>query len=171
MKIGVCFRILLFGAVLTTLSFPPSVLAANIDLRGVWVGKANGSIFGAEGSVTITRQKGEYIVGVVEGGNLFGTAKFGIKGHIRGNMIYGNMGGNRFVGAVYTDGTIRGELKAVDGDTYEIFLRRSYPYWGGVPSAECPGASPIRCGRPISADVGVVSGAAGSGDLSSRALP
>jgi hypothetical protein len=133
MKMGLCFRLMLVGAVLTALSFPPQALGANVDLRGVWVGKAKGSIFGAEGSVTITRQEGEYIVGVVEGGNMFGTAKFGIKGHVRGNMIFGSMGGNQFVGAVYTDGTIRGELKAVDGDVYEVFLQRSYPYWGGAP--------------------------------------
>ncbi|MEJ2718760.1 MAG: hypothetical protein P8182_16805, partial [Deltaproteobacteria bacterium] len=57
----------------------------SVDLRGVWVGKAQGPIFGAEGSVTITRQRGEDIVGVVEGGNVLGSARFGIHGKVRGN--------------------------------------------------------------------------------------
>jgi len=107
--------------------------ARNVDIRGLWLGKAQGSIFGAEGSVTITSQKGEEIQGIVEGGNRFGTAKFGIKGTIRGNSIQGSMEGHIFRGVVYSDGTIRGEMKATNGDVYEVFLRKSQPYWNSGP--------------------------------------
>ncbi len=91
------------------------------------MGKAQGSIFGAEGTVTITVQKGEDIQGIVEGGNFLGTAKFGIQGKIQGNRIYGEKEGNVFQGILYPDGSIRGAVRAVDGDTYHVFLRRAYP--------------------------------------------
>ena len=42
------------------------------DIRGGWVGNAKGKIFGAEGSVYITRQERDEIYGTVEGGNFFG---------------------------------------------------------------------------------------------------
>jgi hypothetical protein len=109
---------------------------AAYDLRGVWVGNAKGPIFGADGSVTITHQEGDRITGIAEGGNVFGRARLNIRGRVNGNYIYGSMDGNLFQGYVYPDGTIQGALKAVDGDTYRIFLRRNmtqyYP-WGAYP--------------------------------------
>jgi len=142
MKTRAIFLLILSATALAAVMAPVTSLAAGqaraVDIRGVWVGEAQGSIFGAEGSVTITRQRGGEISGIVEGGNVFGTAKFGIRGRVHGNAIYGNMDGNHFQGRVYADGTIRGALKAVDGDTYQVFLRRSYPYWNvnpyGAPS-------------------------------------
>jgi hypothetical protein len=101
------------------------------DLRGLWVGNAQGSIFGAEGTVNVTQQRGRDIVAMVEGSNFLGSARFGVRGYVHGNMIYGSLEGNQFRGVVYPDGTLRGEVKAIDGDTYHIFLRKSYPYWGG----------------------------------------
>jgi hypothetical protein len=104
------------------------------DLRGTWVGNAKGPIFGAEGSVTITHQRGEQIHGVVEGGNFLGKAKFDIVGRVRGNYIFGEKEGNFFQGFLYADGTIRGAVKCIDGETYRVFLRRpSYPQWGAYP--------------------------------------
>jgi hypothetical protein len=100
------------------------------DLRGPWVGKAQGTIFGAEGSVTITQQQGEDLEGIVEGGNWLGKAKFNIMGKFRQNYIFGEKEGNTFQGYLYGDGTIRGLVKAIDGGTYQIFLRRPYPQWG-----------------------------------------
>jgi len=104
------------------------------DVRGQWVGNAKGSIFGAEGSVTITRQDGEDIVGIVEGGNFLGRAKFSINGKVRGNQIYGDKEGHTFQGFLYPDGTIRGVFRDVDGDSYQVILRRPYPMWGIPPS-------------------------------------
>ncbi len=102
------------------------------DMRGLWVGKAQGSIFGAEGSVNITVQKDDNIYGVVEGGNFLGRAKFSISGKVRGSYIFGQKEGNTFQGVIYPDGSIRGEVRAIDGDTYQIFLRRPYSQmWGG----------------------------------------
>ncbi len=103
------------------------------DLRGQWVGNAQGTIFGAEGSVTITQQQGEDLEGIVEGGNWLGKAKFNIMGKIRQNYIFGEKEGNTFQGYLYGDGTIRGLVKAIDGGTYQIFLRRPYPQWGMPP--------------------------------------
>ncbi|MDQ7783338.1 MAG: hypothetical protein RDU20_10690 [Desulfomonilaceae bacterium] len=100
------------------------------DIRGPWVGSANGRIFGAKGSVNIVEQRGEDISGIVEGGNVFGTAKFGITGKVRGNHIFGMRDGHTFQGYLYPDGTIRGLFRSVDGDTYKVFLQRPYPYWG-----------------------------------------
>ncbi|HTY21979.1 MAG TPA: hypothetical protein VMC85_02545 [Desulfomonilaceae bacterium] len=111
-----------------------SALGQGFDLRGQWVGKAKGKIFGAEGSVFISRQENEDIFGVVEGGNFLGTAKFTIAGKIRGNHIFGQKDGHTFQGFLYQDGTIRGMFRASDGDTYQVFLRRPYPYWGMSPS-------------------------------------
>ncbi len=111
----------------------PEASAEAIDLRGAWVGKAQGSIFGAEGVVNVVRQKGEKIYGIVEGGNFFGKARFHIQGRVRGNMIIGEMGGNVFQGNIFQDGTIRGMVRTVDGDTYRVFLRRSQPFWGSDP--------------------------------------
>lgn len=103
------------------------------DIRGPWVGKAEGSIFGAEGSVNITHQVGERIRGIVEGGNFLGKAKFSIEGIIRGNQIYGEKEGHTFHGFLYPDGAIRGVFTASDGDKYRIFLRRAYPQPWGMP--------------------------------------
>ena len=100
------------------------------DIRGMWVGNAKGSIFGAEGSVNITSQNGEDIAGIVEGGNFFGRAKFDIQGKIRGNYIFGSKDGHTFEGFLYPDWSIQGLFRAIDGDTYKIMLRRPYPTWG-----------------------------------------
>lgn len=100
------------------------------DIRGPWVGSASGTIFGAKGSVNITHQHGEDIRGIVEGGNVFGSAKFSIAGKIRGNQIFGSKDGHTFHGFLFPNGTIRGRFRAVDGDTYEVILHRPYPYWG-----------------------------------------
>lgn len=111
---------------------PHAALA--VDIRGSWVGNASGTIFGAEGSVTITQQRGEDIYGIVEGGNFFGKARFTINGKVRGNQIFGSKEGHTFNGMVYPDGTIRGLFRAVDGDSYQVFLQRPYSQWGwGIP--------------------------------------
>ncbi|MGC8657474.1 MAG: hypothetical protein ACP5U1_00200 [Desulfomonilaceae bacterium] len=115
-------------AVLLLLVFVANALA--YDIRGVWVGSAQGSIFGAKGSVNITSQKGEEIAGIIEGGNMFGSAKFEIQGKIRGNYIFGSRDGNSFEGYIYPDWSIRGVFKGIDGDTYQVVLRRPYYYWG-----------------------------------------
>jgi hypothetical protein len=104
--------------------------ASAYDIRGVWEGNAKGSIFGAKGSVTITSQRGEEIEGVIEGGNIFGRAKFKINGKIRGNLIFGALDGNSFQGYIYPDWSIRGVFKGIDGDSYQVFLKRPYDYWG-----------------------------------------
>ncbi len=104
------------------------------DIRGQWVGKAQGSIFGAEGSVTITHQTGENIQGIVEGGNIFGTAKFSITGKIKGNYIFGDKEGNVFNGYINSDGTIRGMAQAITGEKFNIFLKRPYNQWGMPPT-------------------------------------
>jgi hypothetical protein len=126
-------RLLLVGAMILAAS--PSFASgfAGVDLRGKWEGEAQGPIFGAKGTVTITSQRGEAIEGIVEGGNFLGTARFGIRGTVRGHMIYGGKDGNVFQGAVYADQSIRGTLRAIDGDVYHVFLRRSIPSWGGLP--------------------------------------
>ncbi len=108
------------------------------DITGMWVGNAKGSIFGAEGSVTITSQKGEEISGVIEGGNFFGRAKFDIQGRIQGNYIFGARDGNSFHGYIYPDWTIRGVFKGIDGDTYQVFLKRHYNNYWGVPQQPWP---------------------------------
>jgi hypothetical protein len=100
------------------------------DLRGPWVGNAQGTIFGAEGSVTITRQRGEDLEGIVEGGNWLGKARFSINGKIRNNYIFGEKEGNTFQGFLYGDGTIRGLVRATDGSTFQVVLRRPYAQWG-----------------------------------------
>jgi hypothetical protein len=110
-----------------------SALASEYDIRGPWVGKAQGNIFGAEGTVTITRQEGEDFYGVIEGGNIFGRARFTINGKFRGNQIFGQKDGHTFNGFLYADGTIRGVFRASDGDSYKIFLRRDYSQWGMDP--------------------------------------
>lgn len=111
---------------------PYSALA--MDIRGSWIGNASGTIFGAEGSVTITQQRGEDIYGIVEGGNFLGRARFTISGKIRGNHIFGGKEGHTFNGIIYPDGTIRGLFRAVDGDSYQVFLHRPYSYFGwGMP--------------------------------------
>jgi len=105
-----------------------------MDIRGTWVGNAKGTIFGAEGTVTITHQNGEEIYGIVEGGNIFGRARFSITGRARDGHIFGSKDGHTFSGFLYPDGAIRGMFRSVDGDTYQVFLQRSYPYWGwGMP--------------------------------------
>jgi hypothetical protein len=103
------------------------------DIRGQWVGNAQGTIFGAEGSVFITKQKGEDIEGIVEGGNFFGKAKFEIIGKVRGNYIFGQKEGHTFQGYLYPDGAIRGLFRAVDGEKFQVFLRRPAMYWGAAP--------------------------------------
>lgn len=114
------------------------ILAANIaaaempmaqDIRGLWTGNAQGTIFGAQGTVYIASQQGEDIRGIVEGGNMFGRAKFNIVGKIRANRIFGTMEGHTFSGFLLPDGTIRGVFRASNGETYNIFLRRPYQYW------------------------------------------
>ncbi|MBI5568911.1 MAG: hypothetical protein HY914_03110 [Desulfomonile tiedjei] len=104
--------------------------AQSYDIRGQWVGNAKGPIFGAEGTVVITQQAGEEIQGVVEGGNIFGRAKFNFAGRIRGNIISGSYDRMTFQGALYADGSIRGLFRAIDGEDYQVFLRRQYSYWG-----------------------------------------
>jgi hypothetical protein len=107
--------------------------AQGVDIRGSWTGKAQGTIFGAEGTVLITRQEGENIAGIVEGGNIFGTAKFTITGKVRGNSIYGTKDGHVFRGFVLADGSIRGEFRASDGESFQVVLHRPYPQWGNMP--------------------------------------
>ncbi|MBM4327105.1 MAG: hypothetical protein FJ118_08060 [Deltaproteobacteria bacterium] len=125
---------LLVPALIAALSIAHAAEPRAFDLRGTWVGNAKGPIFGAEGSVTITHQRGEQIHGVVEGGNFLGKAKFDIAGKVRGNYIVGEKEGNYFQGFLYADGTIRGAVKAIDGEIYRVFLRRpAYPQWGGYP--------------------------------------
>lgn len=102
------------------------------DIRGQWVGNAQGTIFGAEGSVFITKQRGEDIEGIVEGSNFLGKAKFDIAGKVRGNYIFGQKQGHIFQGYLYPDGAIRGLFTAVDGDKFQVFLRRPPTYWGGA---------------------------------------
>jgi hypothetical protein len=102
----------------------------NFDIRGPWVGNAKGTILGAEGTVTITRQQGEQIHGIVEGSNFLGKARFPIDGIIRGNYIFGSKEGHTFQGYLYGDGTIRGMFVGSEGDQFRIFLRRPYAQWG-----------------------------------------
>jgi hypothetical protein len=119
-------------ALLTVAAHVPA-FAQSYDLRGPWVGNAQGTIFGAEGSVTITRQRGEDLEGIVEGGNWLGKARFNINGKIRNNYIFGEKEGNTFQGFLYGDGTIRGLVRATDGSTYQLVLRRPYAQWGMPP--------------------------------------
>jgi hypothetical protein len=118
---------ILFSLLLMVISSGPVM---GSDIRGMWIGNAKGAIFGAEGSVNITHQNGEDITGVVEGGNFFGRAKFSIQGKIRGNYIFGSKDGHTFEGFLYSDWTIQGLFRAIDGDTYKVMLRRPYPVWG-----------------------------------------
>lgn len=122
-------------AALLTVTWTAGAFAAGevADIRGVWVGKAKGPVFGAEGSVNITAQDGGNIEGIVEGGNFLGKARFTIKGKITGNMIQGSKDGNVFQGFLYSDATIRGTMRAINGEVYQVFLRRSYPYWQASP--------------------------------------
>ncbi len=125
----------LVGLLLVAVLPATGAFGQNYDIRGQWVGKAKGTIFGAEGSVTITYQRGENIQGIVEGSNIFGSARFGIDGKIRGNYIFGNKEGNTFQGYLYQDGTIRGLAQAVTGEKFDIFLQRPYNnYWGSPQS-------------------------------------
>lgn len=123
------FCLLVAVGALVALGGTAAGAAALADIRGPWVGNAQGRIFGAKGSVYIMSQQGEDIRGVVEGGNAFGRAKFNISGKIRGNQIFGAMDGHTFSGLVLPDGTIRGVFRASDGDTYDVSLSRPYQYW------------------------------------------
>jgi hypothetical protein len=122
--------VLILGLVLVIPGAVQTALCQSFDIRGPWVGNAKGSIFGAEGTVTITRQDGERIQGIVEGGNFLGKAKFAIEGILRGNYIFGTKEGHTFHGFLYADGAIRGQFTDADGDRYRIFLRRPYQQWG-----------------------------------------
>ncbi|MBI5252761.1 MAG: hypothetical protein HY912_24965 [Desulfomonile tiedjei] len=123
-------RRVFFALVVVQVLAVSAVFAAGYDIRGQWVGNAKGPIFGAEGTVTIMRQEGENIYGIVEGGNFLGKAKFDIIGKIRGNSIFGEKEGNTFHGYLYVDGSIRGLFKDITGDSYNVFLRRPYSQWG-----------------------------------------
>lgn len=126
------FSVLTIGMVVAV-----SVCSAHgqhLDIRGQWVGNAQGTIFGAEGSVFISKQRGEDIEGIVEGGNFLGRAKFDISGKIRGNYIFGHKEGHTFQGYLYPDGSIRGLFRAVDGEKFQVLLRRPALYWGMPPS-------------------------------------
>jgi len=130
----ISLRSLFIVAILCAFSTLSGMSSFATDIRGLWVGNAKGTIFGAEGSVTITHQKGEEIQGIVEGGNIFGRAKFAISGRVRDGYIFGSKDGHTFNGYLYPDGMIRGLFRSVDGDTFQVLLQRSYPYWGwGVP--------------------------------------
>ena len=133
MKVSlVCVMVLVASAVLAAdPSYPMG--RAGFDLRGKWEGEAQGPVFGAKGTVTITAQQGDNIEGIVEGGNFLGTARFSIRGKVQGNMIFGNKDGNVFQGALYADSTIRGTLRAINGEVYHVFLRRPAPAWGSFP--------------------------------------
>jgi hypothetical protein len=130
----ISFRSLFIVAVLCAfpaMSVTPSLA---VDIRGMWVGNAKGTIFGAEGSVTITHQNGEEIQGIVEGGNFFGKAKFTISGRVRDGYIFGSKDGHTFNGYLYPDGIIRGLFRSSDGDNFQVVLQRANPYWGwGLP--------------------------------------
>ncbi len=121
---------LLLSVVVAVPAFGESSRMQSYDIRGPWVGNAQGTIFGAKGSVLITHQIRDDIFGVVEGGNSFGSAKFDIVGKIQGNQIFGQKDGHTFHGYLYGDGTIRGTFRSVDGDAFQVFLRRPYSYWG-----------------------------------------
>ncbi len=122
--------ILVAVAALSSVFASAPAFAQGYDLRGPWVGNAQGAIFGAEGSVTITQQRGEDLEGIVEGGNWLGKARFSIIGKIRDNYIFGEKEGNTFQGFLYGDGTIRGLVRATDGSTFQVVLRRPYAQWG-----------------------------------------
>jgi hypothetical protein len=122
--------VLVLGLALAVSGTVTTAFCQNFDIRGPWVGNAKGSIFGAEGSVTITRQQGQQIHGIVEGSNFLGKARFSIDGIMRGNYIFGSKDGHRFEGFLYSDGAIRGLFTASDGDKFRIFLRRPYQQWG-----------------------------------------
>jgi hypothetical protein len=122
-------KLLLFWVMLQVM-VASAAIASGYDIRGQWVGNAKGPIFGAEGTVTIMRQEGENIYGIVEGGNFLGKAKFDINGKIRGNTIFGEKEGNTFHGFLYQDGSIRGLFRDITGDTYNVLLRRPYSPWG-----------------------------------------
>jgi len=130
------FTLAFLAALCLPLVFVWQSIAA--DLRGPWVGNAQGTIFGAKGSVNITRQTGEDIFGIVEGSNFLGSARFTINGRVRGNHIFGSREGHTFEGFLYPDGSIRGLFRASDGDTYSVFLQRPYQYWGVPPGMMYP---------------------------------
>lgn len=142
MRMEAYFRISCSVIVLVAVLSVLPAAGGSVDLRGVWVGKAQGPIFGAEGSVTITNQRGEDIVGIVEGGNVLGKARFGIRGKVKGNAIVGSKDGHQFQGFLYPDGTIRGAMHATNGEVYKVFLRRPYSYWGGGTPNGAPFALP-----------------------------
>jgi hypothetical protein len=123
------FSLRLLLIVVAGLYFAAPVAGQATDVRGSWEGTAKGRIFGAEGTMNITHQRGEDIAGMIEGGNAFGSAKFNIAGKVRGSYIFGSMDGHSFQGHLYPDGTIRGVFRAIDGDTYRVVLRRSSPQW------------------------------------------
>jgi hypothetical protein len=138
MKRTILFRLFLtVGVVCCVMVFlaTPGVCQ---DIRGLWSGNAKGAIFGAEGSVNITDQRGEEILGVVEGGNIFGKAKFTINGKVRNHQIFGSKDGHTFQGFLYPDGCIRGIFRASDGDTYQVFLQRAYSHGWGLPPGIWP---------------------------------
>ena len=122
--------VLVLGLALVVPGTVRTAFCQNFDIRGPWVGNAKGAIFGAEGTVTITRQQGQQIHGIVEGGNFLGKARFAIEAIMRGNYIFGSKDGHTFQGHLYADGAIRGLFTASDGDKFRIFLRRAYPQWG-----------------------------------------
>ena len=138
MKRAICRRLFLtIGVVFCVTVFLVSP-GRGQDIRGQWSGTAKGAIFGAEGSVNITDQRGEDIFGVVEGGNIFGKAKFTITGKIRGGQIFGEKDGHTFQGFLYPDGSIRGVFRASDGDTYQVSLQRPYSNGWGFPPGMWP---------------------------------
>ena len=131
-RYGYNYRPLLVAVVVLVLTaICPAAQA--YDLRGEWRGEAKGSIFGAEGSVVVTQHNGEDFAAIVEGGNWLGRASFDIRGKMRGSQIFGTKEGNSFQGTLYSDGTIRGVAKLIDGSEYKVFLQRSYPMWGSNP--------------------------------------
>lgn len=133
MNIASFIKTIFTVAIVVVLPLASSSACNAYDITGMWVGNAKGSIFGAEGSVNITSQRGEEILGIIEGGNFFGKAKFEIRGRIQGNYIFGARDGNSFHGYIYPDWTIRGVFKGIDGDTYQVFLQRPYNSYWGVP--------------------------------------
>jgi hypothetical protein len=131
----ILFLLFFVGGVVLAPLIVSSAWSQGYDIRGPWVGNAKGKIFGAEGTVYITRQDRDQIDGIVEGGNFLGKAKFNITGKIQGNQIFGQKDGHTFQGFLYEDGSIRGIFRASDGDTFQVVLRRPYQnYWGMSPS-------------------------------------
>lgn len=123
----------LFAVMVGLVLFPLQGMSSWIqtpDIRGLWVGKATGSIIGAEGRVLVTHQQGEDIRALVEGSNFFGKARFVIACKMRGSEIFGSLEGHTFHGFLYRDGTIRGIFRAVTGERFDVILQRPYSAWG-----------------------------------------